>query len=79
MPIKSYLAHPEEGQKETLIKALSKIDHCDVIPAENEELLIVVTDTENKTDDEKVKASIESIASLKLLAMVSGFNTPKNK
>ena len=79
MPIKSYLAHPEEGQKEALIQALSKIDHCDVIPSENKDLLIVVTDTENKTDDEKVKESIESIKSLKLLAMVSGFNTPKNK
>ncbi len=79
MPVKSYLAHPEEGQKEDLIKALSKIDHCDVIPAKNKDLLIVVTDTDNKTDDEKVEASIEAIESLKLLAMVSGFNTPKNK
>ncbi|MDO5969093.1 hypothetical protein Q4Q35_04665 [Flavivirga aquimarina] len=79
MPIKSYLAHPEEGQKKALMEALSKIDHCDVIPAENKDLLIVVTDTDNKTDDEKVKESIEAIESLKLLAMVSGFNTPKNK
>ncbi len=78
MPIKSYLAHPQEGKKEALMEALSKIDHCDVIPAENKELLIVVTDTESKTDDEKVKESIEAIKYLKLLALVSGFNTPKN-
>ncbi|GAA3629803.1 hypothetical protein [Flavivirga jejuensis] len=78
MPIKSYLAHPQEGQKEVLMEALSKIDNCEVIPAENKNLLIVVTDTESQTDDEKVKGSIEAIESLKLLAMVSGFNTPKN-
>lgn len=78
MPIKSYLAHPQDGKKEALMEALSKIDNCEVIPAENKDLLIVITDTESKIDDEKIKESIEAIKSLKLLAMVSGFNTPKN-
>lgn len=78
MPIKSYLAHPQDGKKEVLMEALSKIDNCEVIPAENKDLLIVITDTESQIDDEKIKESIEAIKSLKLLAMVSGFNTPKN-
>ncbi len=78
MAIISYLAHPHEGKKEELIKALKEINQCDVIPAENKDILVVVTDTETDEDEKKIKMKIENIESLKLLAMVSGFNTPKN-
>ncbi|GAA3556127.1 hypothetical protein [Snuella lapsa] len=77
MPIKSYLAHPHTGKKNTLITALSTIANCEVIPAENKDLLIVVTDTNSKVEDENLKETIEAIESLKLLVMVSGFDTPK--
>ncbi len=76
MPIKSYLAHPLDGRKKELIQALREIPQCDVIPAENREVLIVVTETENKQEEENLKIQMEAIASLKMLAMVSGFNTP---
>jgi len=78
MPIISYLAHPQEGKKVELLEALSIINQCEVIPAENKNLLIVVTDTNTDEDQESLKERIEAIESLKLLAMVSGFNTPKN-
>lgn len=79
MPIKSYLAHPQEGKKSELIQALTLISQCEIIPAENEDLLVVVTDTQDETEDKKLTEQIESIDSLKLLALVSGFNTPINK
>lgn len=75
MPIKSYLAHPHDGKKDTLIEAIQNVAHCEVIPAQNKNLLIVVTETETKEQEEHLKTQIESIESLKLLAMVSGFNT----
>ena len=78
MPIKSYLAHPHDGKKSQLIEALTAIEYCDVIPAENKDLLIVVTDTETKIEEDNLKEKLEAIESLKLLAMVSGFDTPKN-
>ncbi len=78
MPIKSYLAHPHEGKKEELIKAISTIAECEVIPAENKDVLVVVTETDSKIQEENLKEKLEAITSLKLLAMVSGFNTPKN-
>lgn len=77
MPIKSYLAHPHDGKKAELINALSNMANCDVIPAENKDLLIVVTDTVNLEEDKQLKETLEAIDSLKLLAMVSGFDTPK--
>ncbi|RED44903.1 hypothetical protein [Seonamhaeicola aphaedonensis] len=78
MPIISYLAHPQDGKKESLINEISQLSNCEVIPAENKDLLIVVTDTNNKEEDEQLKEKIEALDSLKLLAMVSGFDTPKN-
>ena len=77
MPIKSYLAHPHEGKKEELLRAISELQECEVLPAENKEVLILVTETENKEDEEILQQKLEAISSLKLLAMVSGFNTPK--
>ncbi|MBV1923506.1 MAG: hypothetical protein KUG68_05740 [Flavobacteriaceae bacterium] len=78
MPIKSYLAHPIEGKKSELIQSLSVLNNCEVIPSENKDLLIVITETEDHTQDDLLKEKIEAIDSLKLLAMVSGFDTPKN-
>lgn len=77
MPIKSYLAHPHDGKKDNLETALKALACCEVIPANNENLLIVITDTNNLKQDEQLKETIEAIASLKLLALVSGFDTPK--
>jgi len=77
MPIKSYLAHPFEGKKQELINSLSKFSECEVLPAENENVLVLITETVNDIEDKELKETLETIKSLKLLALVSGFNTPK--
>ncbi|WBX72330.1 hypothetical protein [Tenacibaculum retecalamus] len=77
MPIKSYLAHPLEGKKEELQQAISLLKGCEIIPAENENVLVVITETKDDAEDKSLKESIETIKSLKLLALVSGFNTPQ--
>lgn len=79
MPIKSYLAHPHEGKKAELIEAISALNACEVIPAQNEDLLILVTDTKDKIEEDILKEKLDAIDSLKLLAMVSGFNTTKSE
>ena len=77
MPIKSYLAHPINGKKDALIIELQAFTNCDIIPSENEELLIVVTDTQTIEEDKNLKEKLDAIESLKFLSLVSGFNTPK--
>lgn len=76
MPIKSYLAHAVKGKKEELTKALLNLKQCEVVPAKNQDIIALVTDTANEIEEEILKKNIEAIQSLKLLAMVSGFNTP---
>ncbi|MFP2997539.1 hypothetical protein ABN763_16595 [Spongiivirga sp. MCCC 1A20706] len=78
MPVKSYLAHPHEGKKEQLLKDLSSIQECEVLPAENRDLLILVTDTEDIDSEVILEEKLKTIKSLKLLSMVSGFNSKQN-
>ena len=78
MPIKSYLALPLGGRKEELISALRSLNQCEVEPANNEDVLALVTDTPNQKEDDILKEKIEAISSLKLLSLVSGFNTSHN-
>lgn len=79
MPIKSYLAHPIEGKKSKLIDELSALNHCEIIPAENKDVLILVTDTKTSQEEDLLKEKLDTIQSLKLLTMVSGFNANKNE
>ncbi|ETN95991.1 hypothetical protein [Zhouia amylolytica] len=76
MPIISYLAHPYKGKKDNLVQEILRVKGCEVIPAQNEELLIVVTETSSKQEEEILKAKLDAIPSMKLLTMVSGFETP---
>ena len=78
MPISSYLAHPVDGRKADLQKALEGFSSVDVIPAENKDVLIIVTETRSKQEDEDLKNKIEELESLQLLAMVSGFDNPQS-
>lgn len=79
MPIKSYLVHPREGRKTKLSSMLSEMEHCEVVTAENEELLILITETDTKTEEERLKEKLERMEEIKLMAMVSGFDTPKTE
>ena len=75
MPIKSYLVYPHDNQKNTLLKKLSAIEQCETYPAENKDLIVLVTDTGGKHQEEELQQKLQSIPELKMLSMVSGFNT----
>ena len=72
MPIKSYLAYPVAGGRDALAAVLRAMPGCQVIPAVNRDLLVVVTDT---PDDASEVALGETLAALELLqglALVTG-------
>ena len=74
MPIKSYVLHCEELKKEILLKELQKLPNCEVIPAQNHDIIIVVTDTESEEIDTKLYNQLLEIEGLKHLSLVSGFD-----
>jgi nitrate reductase NapAB chaperone NapD len=72
MPVFSYLAYPEKGAKEELIKDLKALNHCEVMPAENEEILILVTDTRDEEEEKELQKKLKGLKSLKSLGMTFG-------
>ena len=71
MPIKSYLAYPARGRTEQAAEALLALPGCFVLPAENKDLLILVTDTATEADETVLEAQLAGLDSLQGLALVS--------
>jgi nitrate reductase NapAB chaperone NapD len=72
MPVFSYLAYPEKGSRQKLLNDLSLLDHCEVMPAENEEILILVTDTPNEKSEKALQKKLKTLNSLESLNMTFG-------
>ena len=72
MPVFSYLAYPKQGAKEQLQKDLSALDHCEVTPADNAEILILVTDTPDADKEKQLQKQLKSLKSLESLGMTFG-------
>jgi nitrate reductase NapAB chaperone NapD len=74
MPIFSYLAIPQNGAKESLRAELAVLDYCHVIPADNHDVLVVVTDTPDETTEKSLQESLKSLPSLQSLSLAFGYD-----
>jgi nitrate reductase NapAB chaperone NapD len=77
MPIKSYLALANESQLENLRNELLELG-CEVVPAENKDVLIVVTETASETEDEALLERLQGLQHLRHLTLVSAFEDEKS-
>lgn len=74
MPIKSYILHFEEGKKDILLAELHNLENCEVIPAQNHDVVVLVTDTSTEELDNNLYNQLLEIQGLKHLSLVSGFD-----
>ncbi len=72
MPVFSYLAHPVEGAKDKLMNEVKECDHCEVIPADNEDILIILTDTPDDDAEKKLWKKLTNLKSMRSLDMIFG-------
>lgn len=72
MPVFSYLAYPIRGAKKKLFNDLQALDHCEVMQAENEEVLILVTDTPDNEKEKALHKKLKKLNSLQSLSMTFG-------
>ena len=72
MPVFSYLAYPAKGAKQDLLKDLAALDYCEATAAENEELLILVTDTPDEKKEQELQKKLKRLNSLESLGMTFG-------
>lgn len=73
MPVKSYIVIPQTNRKQQLVSEICNLDGCEIHPAENQEVLVLVTDTENEHDEKVLFAQLESNLNIKHISMVSGY------
>ena len=74
MPIKSYILHCENDKKNELLAELQKLSNCEVIPAKNHGVIVIVTDTDTEEKDNQLYNQLLEIKGLKHLSLVSGFD-----
>jgi len=74
MPIFSYIAIPNKGAKEKLCAELSGLDYCQVIAADNQDLIVLLTDTPDEQREKVLQQSLKSVVSLQSLSLTFGFD-----
>lgn len=74
MIIKSYLVYPADGQLESLSKTLNGIPNCEVVPSTNENLLVLVTESEDETAESSLENKLKAIPAIQAMTLVSGHN-----
>jgi nitrate reductase NapAB chaperone NapD len=82
MNICSYLLHIHNGGNRdgSLTRQLNALPGCEATPAENEEnLMILVTETPDKAADEQLCKQIESITAIEGMALVFGAQNPEER
>ncbi len=72
MPVFSYLAYPKQGAKNELLNDLIALDHCEVTPADNQNILILVTDTPDDETEKALQKKLKELTSLESLGMTFG-------
>ena len=72
MPVFSYLAYPKQGAKQKLLDDLSALDHCEVTPADNQNILILITDTPDEATEKALQKKLKQLKTLESLGMTFG-------
>ena len=72
MPVFSYLAYPERDKKQQLITELSSFEYCEVNPADNKDVIILITDAPDVDTDKELQKKIQALDSLQSISMTFG-------
>ncbi|RUM33653.1 MAG: hypothetical protein DSY50_07885 [Desulfobulbus sp.] len=72
MPILSYLVLPKAGAMEQLCTDLSAMECCEVIPSDNEEVVVLVTDTPDENTEKRLQKTLKDLPSLQSINMTFG-------
>ena len=74
MPIFSYLVIPTTGAIDQLYDELTAMPWCEVMVAENKEIIILVTDTPDAATETELQKQLKELPSLLSMSMTFGHN-----
>ena len=76
MPILSYLVHARYGRRDALCHTLEEIPGCEVRPADDADVMILVTETESREAEKAMHARLKDVDDIALLALVFAHDDP---
>lgn len=76
MPTCSYVLFAEDGRKDDLVSSLNEFSHCEVQPAEQEEVVLLVSETEDMEAQKDLEDQLDDVSSIKMLAQTFGEIVP---
>lgn len=79
MPIFSYLAIPKPGAMQDLCADLAPLSNCEVIPADNKDVVVLVTDTPDEAAEADLQEQLNLIPSLQSLSLAFGCADRENQ
>ncbi|BDS14761.1 hypothetical protein [Aureispira anguillae] len=74
MPVKSYLVTPVAKRQKALVKELSRMDGCEVLPSTNHELIVLITDTGTTLEEKLLLDALKELQHIKDISLVSGYD-----
>lgn len=74
MIIKSYLVFPAAGQQAACRAALEALPGCQVEPAANRDLLVLVTESADEAAEKALETQLHAIPSIEGLTLVSAMH-----
>lgn len=77
MPVCSYLVSPVSGRKHEFEKRLNEMAECELEQAENRDLYVLITDTEDMKHQKQMEKELQNVESIKWLMQTFGEICPE--
>jgi len=72
VPVCGWVVVPRAAETESVREALSAMAGCEVVPAENAEVLLLVTSTESLAADNALRCRVEALQGVEALLLTFG-------
>ena len=72
MPIMSYVVYSTKNMKTKLVQQLNAVNGCQAVPADNQDLVVLMTETHSEEEEAQLQKKLESIDTIQCMAMTYG-------
>ena len=72
MPVCSYLVHSQPGRRTDVANRLEQIPGCEATPADQHDLIVLVTATDTVEEEAALQKSLESVEGIQNIALTFG-------
>lgn len=76
VPTCSYVVFAKTGQKEELVEELSSIPEAELQPAEQENVVLLLTETRDMDDQKRLEDRLDEVESIQVIAQSFGEIVP---